>query len=331
MLGAMAITMLSATHLAIAGSFLLPGDILLPVAMALAAMCSHEGRRFTGFALGLLPILALWSRVAWHDMPSVMAAAATAAVLVLEYGGWLIGLRQGQAKRKRKQEHRRSELLEWDYKRHAELSAMEERQRITREMHDILAHALTAILVQAESGRTVAVGNEEQEIFRSIAGIARQSIGDIRSLLDHIDGQPVPPEPGFAELDALVARFRAEGLHVAFANDGSTNGLPPGLGLSVYRVLEESLTNTLRHGSATTALAVLRHDDRELTLTVENPVAEKTMTLAPAGRGLEAMRQRCRQYDGDLTYHRGHGRFIVMARWRVPNISGIQERDEHVR
>ncbi|WP_169172386.1 sensor histidine kinase [Bifidobacterium oedipodis] len=330
MLSAMVITMLSAAHMAVAGSFLLPGDILLPLAMALTAVCSHEGCRFIGLVLGLFPILALWSRVAWHDMPTVMATAVSVAVLVLEYGGWLIGLRQGHARRKWRQEHRRSELLEWDYKRHAELSAMEERQRITREMHDILAHALTAILIQAESGGTVAVDKEEQEIFRSIAGIARQSIGDIRSLLDHIDSQPVMPEPGFAELSALIARFRADGLHVAFANDGPTNDLPPGLGLSVYRVLEESLTNALRYGSTPTALAVLRHNNRDLTLTVENPIVEKTMALASTGRGLEAMRQRCRQYDGDLTYHRGHGRFVVMARWRIPSISGIQERDEHV-
>jgi signal transduction histidine kinase len=184
----------------------------------------------------------------------------------------------------------------------------DERRRIARELHDIVGHGMSVMIVQADAARHEMQGSNEsaalgvERSLMTIQDVGRESLLELRRLLgllrDDTADSDLRPPPGMGDLRELVESFRNAGLRVQLTVTGDTE-LSLSLGLTVYRVVQESLTNTLRHSGQTRATVVIDLDDEEVSVTVSDngrggePGAE--------GRGLLGMRERVRVYGGLCT------------------------------
>ncbi len=185
----------------------------------------------------------------------------------------------------------------------AERGAADERRRIAREMHDVVAHSLAVVVSHAEAGRLVVAQSPDRapEILETIAGTGREALTEMRGLLGVLrdDEAPTDPQPGLADLPALVERLRDAGLAVEYdAADLAT--VPPGVGLTAYRVVQEALTNVARHArpGAGARIRVDRDPDGLRVVVVDDggpPAAG-----AVPGRGLTGMRERVEAVGGSL-------------------------------
>ncbi|MER7488148.1 histidine kinase [Streptomyces sp. NPDC126497] len=201
----------------------------------------------------------------------------------------------------------RARRLEVERDQQARLAAAAERARIAREMHDIIGHNLSVITGLADGGRYAAGKSPERaaQALDAIAATSRQALGELRRLLDVLKDEgagsaELAPQPALTDLDRLIGGVRNAGLPVRLTVEGRSS-LPPGRQLTVYRVVQEALTNTLKHaGPDATAEIALVHGDRgSVTVTVTDTGAPAT--AAPAdGRGLPGMRERTALYDGTL-------------------------------
>ncbi|WP_433170880.1 sensor histidine kinase [Actinoallomurus sp. CA-150999] len=207
--------------------------------------------------------------------------------------------------------------LEEDRDQRARLAAATERARISREMHDILGHTLAVIVTLADgaSGLAEAKPKRGAETLRIIADSGRGALGELTRLLSVIDdpgdsdaagsGSPLAPQPGLSDLDGLLERARTAGRSATLYAEGGLTRLGEGLQLAVYRIVQESLTNALKHAAADTTVAVSVIADGDLVrVTVEDtgpPATAKTGRGGPgSGHGLVGMRERAALYDGSL-------------------------------
>jgi len=185
--------------------------------------------------------------------------------------------------------------------RQTEQAVAEERLRIARELHDIVAHSMSLIAVKAGIGNHVAEQRPEEarEALRVIEATSRSSMAEMRHLLgvlrSEVDGAERAPAPGPAEIPALVERARSAGSTVTLVMDG-LDELPEGLGLSVYRIVQEALTNVVRH--APTARCEVILSVRDGTMRVEVVNDGPRVTRGPGGHGLIGMRERVAVYGG---------------------------------
>jgi signal transduction histidine kinase len=198
------------------------------------------------------------------------------------------------------------------------LAAAEERRRIARELHDIVAHRVTTIVIQAESGAATAEDADgARRTFATIAASGRESLDELRRLLGLLREEAGPartsPTPGLARLDALVEDVRGAGMPVETDLQGDLSRLPAGIDLAVYRIIQESLTNALRH-AGTSATLMLRRTDQGVVVEVRNPIAPQARTRTRgAGGGLPGMRERARVYGGSVTAGARDGHWVVQA------------------
>lgn len=186
----------------------------------------------------------------------------------------------------------------------AEIAGARERERIAREMHDIIAHSLSVMVALAEGAHAAAPERPEQarDAIGRVAETGRRTLGEVRRLLGGVraDGSaPTAPQPGVADLPALVAEFARAGLPVRLTTTGPASA-DAAVGLSVYRVVQESLTNALRHarGAREVAAAVEWGDDT-VEIRVEDDAPASAATTG-SGRGILGMRERAALYGGDV-------------------------------
>ena len=212
--------------------------------------------------------------------------------------------------------------------RRAEEAAALERSRIARELHDVVAHSLSVVVLHAGVERRL-MRETESSTGRALATIedtARAALAELRHLLGLLrqdDETPLAPLPSLGEVDGLVATLRSSGHEVEVDVTGDPAGLPAGIDLSAYRIVQEAVTNTLRHapGSAV-ALRVAHEPDAVLVEVVnaQGPTAAHGTALG-SGRGLVGMRERVRLYGGDLAVGpTDDGGFRVHA--RLPRSAG---------
>jgi signal transduction histidine kinase len=224
-------------------------------------------------------------------------AASDAGVAALIYGGpWLAG----QALRARGR--RLVELTE--HAARVEQEAIEaERNRIARELHDVVSHSISVIAIQAQAVRRRLGPEQEREAadLRVVETTARQAMGEMRRLLGVLraDGErlPLAPQPGLDQLPRLVESARATGLRVELAVDGTAVPLSPGIDLAAYRIVQEALTNALKHAHASTVTVHVRYRGRDLELVVEDDGVGMNGTPG-GGHGLYGMRERVALYGG---------------------------------
>ena len=202
----------------------------------------------------------------------------------------------------------------------AERAVVEERNRIAREMHDVVAHHVSLMVVQAEAGPVAVERNPEQAVqaFDSISATGRQAMAEMRRLLGVLrqDGSAErAPRPGLDQLSALVEGVRASGLTVDLQVEGGPRPLPSSVDLSAYRLLQEALTNVSRHaGPAQVRVQVTYAPDALLLDVVDDGVGAAGRS-EPGGHGLVAMRERVALVGGTLDVGpRDGGGWAVSAR-----------------
>lgn len=202
----------------------------------------------------------------------------------------------------------RARRLEIERDQQAQLAAVAERARIAREMHDIIGHNLSVITGLADGGKYAAGKSPERaaQALDAIATTSRQALGELRRLLDVLrNEEPRPaelaPQPALTDLDLLIDGVRTAGLPVQATVEGRAT-LSPGRQLTVYRVIQEALTNTLKHAGpdASSTIRIIYGDQGSVTATVTDTGAARTAAAPTDGRGLPGMRERTALYDGIL-------------------------------
>jgi signal transduction histidine kinase len=216
----------------------------------------------------------------------------------------------------------RAEQLERTREAEARRAVVEERNRIAREMHDVIAHALSLMIVQAEAGPVVVPRDPDRAIaaFDAISGTGKQALTEMRRLLGVLrDDAPSAstrnPQAGIAELDDLVRTMRAAGLDVVLSTDGPLRVPDTAVDLSAYRIVQEALTNVLKHaGPAHVTVRLVGADDALRIEVTDDGLGGSIPAPAHDGRGLIGMRERVSMVDGELFAGPGdHGGWTVRA------------------
>ncbi|UWP80740.1 sensor histidine kinase [Dactylosporangium fulvum] len=199
-------------------------------------------------------------------------------------------------------------------------AVMEERVRIARELHDMVAHSVTVMVIQAgvvrrrlDAGLSV-----DGELLRSIESSGRDAVGELRrtlGLLRGDDSGAAAAPVGLDRLDELLAQVREAGLTVTFKRDGVPVSLLPAADLSAYRIIQEALTNVLKHAGPTRVTVEIRYGDDGVHLSVVDKGGTTAPLVAGSGQGLIGMRERAMLFGGELTAGPGpEGGFAVHAR-----------------
>lgn len=227
-----------------------------------------------------------------------------------------------------------SQIAQVNAERDAELAVVSERTRIAREMHDIVAHALSVVIAQADGGRYAAKNNPEAAVraLDVIADMSRAALADIRSIIgvlrdpEEIDA-PLAPEPVDADLLQLVEQVRSARHEVAYVTTGSQRPLPVGVGKALYRICQEALTNSLKHAGPDAAITVSLHwRPSEVVLDVSDNGRGAATFNDGKGHGIIGMTERAAVFGGTVVSGpRSSGGFRVTATIPTPG-----ERKSHV-
>jgi signal transduction histidine kinase len=204
----------------------------------------------------------------------------------------------------------------------------DERLRITRDLHDIIGHAMGVMVVQAGVAERL-LDTDPMEARAAVARIGttgRTSLAEMRQVLQALrnddvqaDALPREPMPGLGDVPALVARVGGAGLPVTLTVAGSALPLPQGVELAAYRIIQESLTNCLKHAAATRATVVVTYDREELRVEITDDGSNRPAPGVGVGHGLAGMRERVAAYGGWLATGPGvDGGFHVEARFPKP-------------
>jgi signal transduction histidine kinase len=282
------------------------GPILLSLAIAVYTVAAHRPLRAAATAAaGSLVLLALAGLIGGGlDMEAVAPQVAwVAGPLAI---GVTVRVGREQVLQNRRDEARRQ--------------ADAERLRVAQEVHDVVGHGLAAIMMQADIALHVLPRQPEQAeaALTAISRTSRESLDELRATLGAVrrgnDADDRSPAPGLARLNALVDRTRAVGVPVAVDVTGPVASLPAAVDLAAYRIVQESLTNVLRHAGTATASVHVTLADANLTVSISDTGCGAPPTPARNGHGLAGMKERASALGGTLTAGpRPEGGFTVTA------------------
>ena len=197
----------------------------------------------------------------------------------------------------------RAVILEREREQRARVAVTEERARIARELHDVVAHSVSVIVVQAQAAQRL-IDGEQHEARRALGSIetsGRQALVELRRMLGILrrtgEEPTLDPQPRLGQLDALVEQSREAGLPVEVSIEGEAKPLPLGVDLSAYRIVQEALTNTLKHAGPAHAWVAIRYRDDEIELEIIDD-GTGTGKGGGSGHGLIGMRERAALYGG---------------------------------
>jgi signal transduction histidine kinase len=239
---------------------------------------------------------------------------------VVVFGGaWLAGRLVRQRDVNAQVAEERSAALAREREANVRAASAEERARIARELHDVLSHSVSVMVVQAGAER-MALGSGKPvtaEALEAIEKTGRQALTEMRRLLGMLRVSDEPPahapQPTLAELDELVMQVREAGVPVELHIEGRQVALPPGVAVSAYRIVQEALTNVLKHAGPANARVIVRYASRELELEIADD--GQGPQVGDAGHGLVGMRERVALYDGEFDAGaRNGGGFVVRVR-----------------
>ncbi|HZW41156.1 MAG TPA: histidine kinase, partial [Agromyces sp.] len=243
---------------------------------------------------------------------------ASIAVLVLAWTAGLLSrsIRDSREVRRREDAaNRERELVAYRY------VVEQERNRIARDMHDVVAHSLAVVIAQSDGARFAARARPEAavEALETVAGVARGALGDVRLLLAELrHDEAGAPQPMLDDLDELLEQVRSAGLDLRFTESGDRLPLGTGHQIAVYRIVQEGLTNALRHGDISSPVQLeFAWDDAGVVVTLVN--ARREDAPAPDSHafrhGIPGMRERAQLAGGTLRAEAGDdGRFRLIAR-----------------
>jgi signal transduction histidine kinase len=320
---------LTVTAAAIAAQALLvaghpPSGLLYAGPILLGAYSVGAHAPWSRRAFAALAALAVAYDVVYLNAQGGLSGSFNAVVgalvwLLLPTGAWLVGW---YMRRRRREAAAVVETVRVEREREQQrLAALEqERGRMARELHDILAHSVSLMGVQAGAAEEVLTSDPERArpVLRSIQQISRDSVAELRRLLGMLRAEELEPErapqPSLDQLNALVMRMSEAGLPVELQIEGARHPLPAGVELTAYRVVQESLTNALRHARPSRVEVVVRYAPSQLDVLVRNDGVSHFANGDGGGHGLLGMNERVSLYGGRLEAGvAGEGTFRVHA------------------
>lgn len=312
-----------AAILQMATSAITPTVSDLAVLGVLYATAAYGGRivRWAGLASagvgalvasGYLVLVPQWNGGTSGTVDEVTRAFLTSFVGLLALLGlsWTLG--QLARIYRRARDSRRAQIAA-----EQEVITEQERNRIARDMHDVVAHSLAVVIAQADGARYARTSDPEavDTALTTIAATAREALGDVRVLLSqlrHSEGES--PQPALDDLDRLVEQLRDSGLTIERTSSGPPHPLPAGQQLAVFRIVQEALTNALRHGDAVSPVTLdFAWTDQDVIVTVANALRSGSVQ-GPGGHGLAGLRERATLAGGSVTAGPDGRRWVVRAR-----------------
>ena len=319
--GAPAAYWILATALTFVDGLLVPSmESLFPVGLASAFLLGNlrdSRQAWTGLAIVLAGITTVIYNIPGH---------ANAELLIIPVD-FAISWAAGFALRARAQQADAAEVrgaqAEREREAAARIAVAEERARIARELHDIVAHAVSVMVLQVGAVRHKLPDAlaEDRDALRGVERAGRTALAEMRRLLAAMrrDGEDVEftPQPGLDGLDALLAEVGRAGLPVELHVDGEPFPLPRGVDLSAYRIVQEGLTNALKHARATDVDVTVRYRSDELEIEVRDN-GRGSATSDGLGHGLVGVRERVKIYGGEMTAGTAtEGGFVLSTRLPV--------------
>jgi signal transduction histidine kinase len=285
-----------------------------------AALLLGNLRRDTHGRIGLAIVLCGAATVV-HNDPRPSAPGDLVFTPVLFAIGWLVGFALRERTEQTEAAEVRASRAEREREAAARVAVAEERGRIARELHDVVAHAVSVMVLQvgAVRHRMPDTLTDDREALRNVEQAGRTALAEMRRLLNAMrqDGDELElvPHPGLDDLDTLLRDVRAAGLPVRLRIQGERSTLSPGLDLSAYRILQEGLTNALKHARAHQVEVDVRFGDTDLQLEVRDDGRGGPSTNGGPGHGLVGIGERVKIYGGDLWAGAAHGGgFVLHAR-----------------
>jgi signal transduction histidine kinase len=280
-----------------------PGTDILRVSFYACVIAAYTAAAYSPYriwALIALPVAALLYR-SIHDLAVPIVPVGWVPFLVLLPIGLAVnGMRTWRQRADRLRGERADALRE---------AARQERARIARELHDVVTHNVSMMVIQAGAARKVLDRAPEaaRDALLAVEEGGRAALGELRGVMgllttaagDEEDG--LDPQPGLAQLPPLIDRVRDAGIDVTVTTTGDRRPLPAGLELTAYRVVQEALTNTVKHASGAAATVDVTYAPDELHITVTDTGGHRTPDAATStGRGLAGLRERLAVYGGTL-------------------------------
>ena len=298
--------------------------VILAVPFLLAISHAFAAGRWEARGAGVVALVAL---IGAAELSVALTGDSPVPYLLLIAAPWAAGRALGERDVVAARLAERARELEEEREAHAALSIRYERARIASELHDIVAHAISVMVVQAGAGQRLAAHDPRAtaETFQVISGAARQAEQDVGRLVELLgDEHAIGPAPDLALVEELVARAAGSGLDVTLRLEGEREGVPALVVQVAYRVVQESLTNALRYASGAAVSVLLRGERDELVVEVGNGPATGPGALEDAGtgNGLRGLRERIGACGGTLDAGpAGDGGWRVRA--RLPRRAGV--------
>jgi signal transduction histidine kinase len=245
--------------------------------------------------------------------------AESVAIYVIFAAAWILGDRIGSRRAYLRELEQRAVKHEREREEHARRAAAEEQARIARELHDIITHNVSVMTVQAAAAGDVFETHpgRARQALTSIESTGREALAELRRLLGGVrtGDSSLAPLPGLARLEDLIAQVQAAGLTVELAVEGEPRELPAGADLSAYRIVQEALTNTLKHAQASNVNVVVRYGEDAVEVEVVDDGRGPSANGGERGHGIIGMRERAALFGGELRVGPAAGRgFSVQAR-----------------
>jgi signal transduction histidine kinase len=315
-----AAVLLLAASLSFVDGRLVPFTVSAPVAGIAAAFLLGNLRDDVQARLGLAIVISGAAIVVYNDPHH--AAGEFIFIPALFAIGWLAGFALRERAEKAEAAEVRAAQAERERDAASRIAVAEERARIARELHDIVAHAVSVMVLQAGAvrHRLPHALSADREALQDVEQAGRTALTDMRRLLGAMrqDGEEIDlaPQPGLDRVEALLDEVRRAGLPVELHVEGGPRRLPRAIDLSAYRIVQEGLTNALKHAHASHADVTVRYAPDEVQIVVRDDGAGASTNNDP-GYGLAGMRERVKIYGGEMSAGRANGGGFVL-RTRLP-------------
>ena len=282
---------------------MVPADLAVPIAVYSVTAYGSLWASRVSVSAGLIGAVLggiTWPRLITSASSHVLLGALMASTVV---AAWAFGTLHQVRRRQVATLAERARLLELEREQRDRLAELRERTRIAREMHDVVAHSLAVLIAQADGGRYAKDPTAANAALETIGDHARQALGETRRILGVLrEGpslEPEQPQPGVGEIAALVAQVRSSGIDVRLTMDSPP--LEPGLGLVLYRIVQEGLTNVIKHAGTRCRVEVsVRKQADQVEVEVVDDGHKKDSAMGGPGLGLVGMRERVAAYGGSV-------------------------------
>ena len=301
----------------------------LPALYAVAAHDEHRRRAWWAMVTGCVVLLVAAS-VTVLDRPDGFAILQGLSIAAFLAGAIAAGVLIRNRERIFVDTERRAAAAEADRLAEAQRAVIRERSRIAREMHDVVAHAMSVVAVQAAAGREIVHVNPDKaaEVFARIEAVGRESLTELRRMLGVLretgdDDASLSPQPGTADIATAVEQSSAIGVSTELVIEGQQRPLAPGIELTAFRIVQEALTNVRKHAGATASATVriaYEADVLVVEVTDDGRGAATSLSGIGTGNGLIGMRERVEIYGGQFSSGpRPGGGYVVCATLPIVN------------